>query len=168
MFSNPSPLSLPSSNTDSHQVNLTLLGHWLQIQLSIAVICASLPTYGPLLPSVTRVKGWYSSMSSVFQKTRQNSCSSSSSSNPKVALCPNCKNQARQLKDPYGSLSDASEKTVGTSMVGVEEGGRGGNYLHYQQHLEGDAPAAGAGAAAERYHYHRENFIRIRNEVEMV
>ncbi|KAF7509262.1 hypothetical protein GJ744_008156 [Endocarpon pusillum] len=69
-------------------LNSTLLGYWLQIQLSIAVICTSLPTYGPILPSVTRVKGWYPSMSSVFQKRRQNSCSSSSSPNPKMALVP--------------------------------------------------------------------------------
>ncbi|ERF71980.1 hypothetical protein EPUS_07450 [Endocarpon pusillum Z07020] len=83
-----------------------------------------------------------------------------------MALYPNCKNQARQQKDPYGSLNDASEKTVGTSVVGGGGGGgggegTGGNYLHYQQHVEGEESAAGAGAAVERYHYSPENSRRL-------
>ena len=87
-----------------------------------------------------------------------------------MALCPNCKNLARQQKDPYGSLSDASEKMVGAGVVGGVGGGegRGGSYLHYQHHIEGGESAAGAVAAVERYYYHPDNFIRIRNEVEMV
>ncbi len=169
--------SSSSPRTDSRQVNLTLLGHWLQIQLSIAVICACLPTYGPLLPSatlLTRMKGWVSSVTSILQKRRQNSSSSSSSADSKTALCSNCKNSIRPQKDPYGSLGHASENTVVTSVFAGEGGGRGrtDSYLQSHHHGDGEAEVAAAGGAAAATantdHHHPDNFIRIRNEVEMV
>lgn len=86
-------------------------------------------------------------------------------------LCPNCKNLAQLQKDPYGSLGNASEKTVVTSVVGGEgrEGKTGGSYLHSHHHEEGEvAVAAGALAVVERDHHHTENLIRTRNEVEIV
>lgn len=135
-----------SPSADLPEVNLSLLGHWLQIQLSIAVVCACLPTYGPLLPSKTffstNVKGWYSSLTSFLGRRQR-----SSASDPKSDLCAHCGHPSRPHRDHYKSLSDAGDKLVVTRVVG------GGNFPHHPEVAEWGCPPNG---------------IKIRNDVEVV
>lgn len=54
-----------NADTDCHSVSLILLTHFSILETGIAIICACLPTYRPLLayssPLLNRLKQWYGS-----------------------------------------------------------------------------------------------------------
>lgn len=130
---------------DSHEVSLNRLAIWLLVQLSIGIICACLPTYGPLLPNGAflskRLKGWYSSVGSLLGR-RHTSSNSGSDMHPSLGSDPAERYQGKI----YKNLSDGGDKSVLTSVVG-------GNYAYDQEGTERD---------------YTNKVIKIRQEVEMV
>ncbi len=132
--------------TDSHEVSLKRLGIWLLVQLSISIICACLPTYGPLLPNGAflsmRLKGWYSFVGSLLGRRH-----TSSNSGSEINQSLDSNTEKRHHKETYGNLSDGGEKSIFTSVVG------GGNHAYDHERAEID---------------YANNVIKIRQEVEMV
>lgn len=122
------------------------LGLWYLVQLSLAVICACLPTYGPLLPNGAllsrRFKEWYSSVELMLGRSQR-----SSNSNLKTGRSLDSDALERPHDKHYGNFNGGGDNIVLTSVVG--------GCMHPSDHEK-----------AERDYI--TSFVKIRQEVEIV